>query len=160
MIEIQGLDGIPAFLQSLSLEMARLDREISSEFEKWTKTIYSDIVMGTPQYTGNLVAAWTYSIQYIDESYSPTANKIEHDQIWSKADVYARGEQPGVGTALFKAAGVHPSWRDEVWIHNPAPYADLIENQRIILRPVNLVDGRVAMVQYAVDKYNSGGYGL
>jgi hypothetical protein len=57
---------------------------------------------------------------------------------------------------MSKLAGKHPTWRDVVYITNPAPIAEKVEAQTILIRPVNLVDGRIAMIQYYVDKFNRG----
>lgn len=159
MIDLTGAEQIANFIQQLDLEMAAMDRQISAEFEAWTKRIFKDIVVGTPQFSGNLATAWNYSIGEPNSAYAPIPSKGDWKKA-RKAEIHVRGDDPAVSEALAKAEGVHPGWRDVVWIHNPAPYATLVENQGVTLRAVNLVDGRVAMVQYAVDKYNTGGYGV
>lgn len=157
MIELTGLEDVSGFIHALDLEVARFDREISAEFEKWTKKTFTQLVYSTPQWTGDLASAWNYSINGIDTSYTPIPNKEENQRFWSKADVFVRGMEPAVSVALAKASGVHPTWRDVVYFHNPAPIAEKVENLQVMIRPVNLVDGRIAMVQYYVDKFNHGG---
>jgi hypothetical protein len=151
MIRLTGLEGIPQFLRELDLAFAEMDRQLSANFEAFTKEVHENIVRSTPQWTGDLAVAWNYSIGAPDMSYTPTPNKIEGQQFWSKADVFQRGA--AVSQALAKAAGVHPTWRDVVYIHNPAPIAQKVEDWRILIRPVNLVDGQVAMVQYWYERY-------
>lgn len=160
MIAITGIEDISGFIQQLDRAVLELDQGISREFERWTKNVvFKQIVTTTPQWTGDLATSWNYSVHQPDETYSPIPNKVESREVWSKADVYQRGAEPAVSAALHKADGVHPSWRDVVYIHNPAPIAEQVENLRVLIRPVNLVDGRVAMVQYYVDKFNRGELG-
>lgn len=156
MIDLTGTENIAGFIRDLDLAMLELDQAISSKFEHWTKVIFEQLVETTPQWSGDLAAAWNYSINGIDESYTPLPNKIEHGRFWSMGDVFMRGDYPAVGLALSKAAKVHPTWRDVVYFHNPAPIAERAEAQTIMIRTVNLVDGRLAMIQYYVDKFNRG----
>lgn len=159
MIQLQGFEAIPAFVRDLDLAFAEMDRQMSAEFAQFTKKLFGELVRGTPQWTGDLTNAWNYSINTPDPAYSEIANKTENQQHWSKADVFQRGAEPAVSAAISKAANVHPSWRDVVYFHNPAPIAEKVENLRVMIRPINLVDGRVAMAQYMYDKYSSiGGF--
>lgn len=157
MIILTGIEDIPNFIRDLDLAVAEMDRGLSNEFERWTKMVYSEMVHTTPQWTGDLASAWNYSINSIDTSYTPIPNKVENDKFWSAADVYQRGMSPATDTALAKAAGQHPTWRDVVYLSNPAPIASDVENLRVLIRPINLIDGRVGMIQYYVDKFNRGG---
>jgi hypothetical protein len=156
MIQLTGVQSIPSFIRELDLAVAELDRDISKSFSNWTKRVFGDIVHTTPQWSGDLASAWNYSINGIDNSYTPIPNKVENNQFWSAADVYQRGMSPATDVAMAKLAGQNPTWRDVVYINNPAPIAEQVENLRVLIRPVNLVDGRVAMVQYYVDKFNRG----
>lgn len=156
MIDLVGFENIPGFIREIDLAWAKFDRDINVKFAKWTKKVYKSIVFSTPQWSGDLASAWTYSINGIDTNYTPTTNKVENDQFWSAADVYERGMQPAVNEAIAKAAGQSPTWRDVVYIHNPAPIAYYVENLRVLIRPVNLIDGRVAMVKYHMDKFERG----
>lgn len=154
MIQLTGIGDIARFNRELDLALAQLDRGISSWFENLTKVMFRELVVNTPQWTGDLTSAWNYSLNTPDQTYSPIPNKVEAQQHWSKADVFQRGAEPAVSSTLLKAAGVKPTWRDVVFFHNPAPIAERVENLQVLIRPVNLVDGRVAMIQFLVDKYS------
>jgi hypothetical protein len=157
MITLTGTENIASFLKQIDLAFAEMDRGISREFEQFTKKLFKELVRTTPQWTGDLAAAWNYSIAYPDETYSPLHNKLEANARWSFTNVYQRGMEPAASIPVLKAASVHPTWRDVVYFHNPAPIADEVENLRVLIRPVNLVDQRVAMIQYYVDRYSSAG---
>lgn len=154
MIQLTGTGDISRFIRDLDLAFAEMDRGVSNWFERTTKIMFRELVVNTPQWTGDLTSAWNYSLNAPDPSYSPIPNKVEAQKHWSKADVFQRGAEPAVSSTLLKAAGVKPTWRDVVYFHNPAPIAERVENLRVLIRPVNLVDGRVAMVQFLVDKYS------
>jgi hypothetical protein len=156
MIRLTGVQNITAFNREVDLAFAQMDRDLSSAFEAWTKKVFASIVRSTPQWTGDLAAAWNYSLGEPDENYFPLHNKSENNRTWSFANVYQRGAEPAVTIAKRKADRWHPTWRDVVYIHNPAPIADDVENLTVLIRPINLVDGRVAMVQYHVEKFQRG----
>lgn len=164
MIRISGLDQIDKFVKDLSTAFyLEMERDISRAFEAWTKVIFKDLVMTTPQWSGDLATNWNYSINSINENYTEVANKTAQDMFarfedTGLAEVYSRGDNPAVASAIMRASMIHPTWRDVVYFNNPTPIADAVENQSITIRPVNLVDGRVAMVQYYVDAYNRGEY--
>lgn len=157
MIKLAGVQDIDRFCHDLDLAFAELDRGISDRFSQFSHKLFEELVRGTPQWTGDLTSAWNYSINYPDETYSPIPNKSENQQQWSKADVFYRGAEPAVSVALAKAAGENPTWRDIVYFENPAPIAESVENLQVLIRPVNLMNGRVAMVGYLLDKHSQGG---
>jgi hypothetical protein len=154
MIALTGTEHIAAFIKQIDLAFAALDRGISREFEDYTKKLFKQLVETTPQWSGDLASSWNYSIGGIDPSYTPSSNKIETKAFWSIAQIYQRGADPAVSQAVARAAGKHPTWRDAVYFHNPAPIAYMVENLRVLIRPVNLVDQRIAMVQYYVDRHS------
>lgn len=150
MIQLDMSD-LPAFELALSLELARLDREITEKFRGWTVTLFKELVYGSPQWSGDLTANWRYSVNAPDFTYVPIPNKVEGSQFWSKADVYQRGAEPAVGMALANlAAAPKPTWRDTVYISNSTPIAADVEDRRVAIRPVNLVNGEVAMIEFVV----------
>lgn len=158
MIKIEGLGQIQQFCNELDRAMLELDLGISRAFENWTKKIFHQLVDTTPQFTGNLAAAWNYSLHAPDYSYTPIPAK-EENAAWSTYNQFEprqRGDERATSIAFARADEIHPTWRDVVYFTNPAEIASWVEKHMIIIRPVNLVDGRVAMIQYYVDKFNRG----
>ena len=152
--------GVAAFNKALDLELARLDREISAAFAGWTKRIFTGLVQDSPQYSGDMTANWTISLNTPDYSYSEIPNKYLASAPFAndvQGEVYQRGHPIAVAMALAKMSGVNPTWRDKVFFANATPIAEKIEAGQIALRPVNLVNGAVAMIQYRVDVENMRG---
>jgi hypothetical protein len=147
------MSGLPAFLTACDAELAQFDRAVSREFKAWTVGIFGELVRNTPQYTGQAAASWTYATGEPDMQPTAWANKNENDKTWSAAQIFSRGMDPAVGYALAKPARYNVSWRDRVYFANPADIAGQLEAQTIYIRPINLVNGHIAMIQHIVDKY-------
>lgn len=154
--------GIDAFIRAVELDMARFDREISSAFYGWTKRIFHDIVRQSPQWSGDMAANWNYSVGSPNVSYSPLPNKaagpVRQKSMAVGKIVYARGMEPAVSLAYMRMLAVpQPTWRDTVYIANGTPIAPYVEAQSIRIRPVNLIEGQVAMIGYTVTKEMQNG---
>lgn len=158
MIDLTGLDQIDRFCADMDLAMAELDRGISFAYTAWTQNLFTDVVKNTPQFTGDLTANWRYSVHTPDYTYVPIPNKVENMKpYWQNVDVYKRGDEPAVSIALAHMLQVSkPTWRDEVYFTNSTPIADDVQNQRIALRPVNLVAGAGLMIDYVLQKAAGG----
>jgi hypothetical protein len=145
--------GIAAFNQALSLELARLDREISFIFYRWTIRIFRELVEDSPQWSGDLASNWNYSVGSPDYSYSRSPNKTGDDarvDYWRQDQgVFQRGHPNAVLTAMSRMEMVRPpAWRDTVYFANATPIAPSIPNIKI--RPVNMVNGQVIMIEQVV----------
>lgn len=147
--------GVDAFCKEALLELARLDREISAAYYDWTKTVFEGVVQRSPQWSGDMTANWNYSVGSPDMSYTMLENKAAGPKRQKRLAVgkvvYKMGAQPATGIALARMSEVtQPSWRDTVFITNATPIAPDVEAQTIYIRPVNLIQGQVAMINYAI----------
>lgn len=164
MIRLTGTGDIAGFIRDLDLAFAQLDRDLSSSFAEWTRKVFTSIVYHTPQWSGDLASNWNYSVGQPNTRYLMAPNKTGDDpQIdhWREGQgVFYMGHPTHVNMALARMALVAPpTWRDVVYVTNATPIAPEVEDHTIKIRPVNLIDGRVAMIQYHVDKFNRGGLG-
>lgn len=131
--------------------MARLDREISAAYYKWTTRVFADLVNGSPQWSGDMTANWNYSVGEPDFSYTQIANKTGDDgkiDHWREDQgVFYAGHPYAVDAAMLRMMAVPvPTWRDKVFISNATPIAEDIQvpgTPAIKIRPVNLVEGQV-----------------
>lgn len=161
MIRMTGMQNVASFTRELDLALAAMDRALSQKFEDWTKKVLYQIASTTPQFTGDLASAWNYSVDQPNYYYTPSQDKLGNVTYTPSNRIVPRqrGDFRAIEEAVSKAAGTHPTWRDVVYLTNPADIAPMVERQTVLIRPVNLVDGRVAMVQYYVDKFNRGDLG-
>ncbi len=149
--------GVDAFVQQARLDMARLDREVSAVFYKWTARIFKDLVTTSPQWSGDLAANWNYSVGSPDFSYTQIPNKTGSeagiDYVAQNFGVFERGDYRAVSMALERMLAVtQPTWRDTVYFANATPIAPEVEAESIKIRPVNLVEGQVMMIKNTVIK--------
>lgn len=170
MIKVRGLDQIPEFRKQLQLEMARLDREISMAFYRWTMSLFTELVQGTAQWSGNLASNWNYSLGEPDFLYVQNPNKtgddphIDYQQEGMRFGVFFAGADPAVAETLARAElSAIPTWRDVVYFANPTPddqggyLEENIEAGKVRLRPVNLVGGQAITLSTIITKANQGG---
>lgn len=155
--------GVEAFRRELKLEMARLDREISKVYVGWTRRIFTELVQGSPQWSGNMTANWKFSVGQPDYSYAEIFDKAppgSHGRLrtanWG-AGAFQAGHPSAVNAALSGMWAVKiGSWRDKVFMTNSTPMEnslfalqDAIRLGVIRLRPVNLVNDE-AVTLYSV----------
>lgn len=152
MFAITGLDKIGEFRKQIKLEMARLDREVTTTYEGWTKRVFTGLVEGTAQWSGNLAANWNYAVGAPSMRYVQVPNKTGHDKgidyIKQDFGVFFAGHPLAVEEALVRMAGVTvPTWRDQVFFSNETPddkggyLEESIMEGKVRLRPVNLING-------------------
>jgi hypothetical protein len=182
MLEITGIDKAIADIKLLG-EKHKLG--VTQALKNLVMTVFEDIVIHTPQYSGNLVSNWRVEVGGAFQGastyrkhpdYTPPGTK------WKPIDYpYAAGLSPGVSDALeFNAESIDRiRWNSKIRIVNNAPYAAEVEAgmgpprsdkeqtkfkdgaDRKPLRSVNLFSGPnipahgVAMVAYATMKYGS-----
>jgi hypothetical protein len=150
--------GVAAFNRALDLALAEFDREITVAFRGWTVKLFTQLVKDTPQWSGDLTANWNYSIGAPNLTYNETLNKALGEHPHNDQQVFHRGDDPAVGEALAQLSYVLPTWRDTVYFTNNTPIAAKVEAQTIYIRPINLVDGRIAMLAALVTKAERSGY--
>lgn len=150
--------GIDAFNEALSLELLRLDQEISAVFTGWTHKIFTDAVETTPQFSGDTTANWRYAVNAPDLTYNEIPEKYAFGAPHNLLTPHSLGDPEAVAMALANlAAAPKPSWRDTVFISNATPIAEALQGMQIKLRPVNMVTAGVIMIEYAVMRAEAEG---
>lgn len=157
MISIQS--NSQEFSRQLLAAIDRLDEELSFKFQSWTLRVFKDLVIHTPQWSGDTAANWNYSVNSPDGSYHPIIGKALHwgKEGWAnRPEPLQRGDRAAVFAAVGRAqGGPMPRWTDKVFFTNNTPIADDLETHSVYVRPVNLVGGAVAMVSYTVAKWKN-----
>lgn len=158
-LELRGLN---AFQQGIRDAIANIDQTVSFAYARWTLKVFEDLVMNTPQWSGDTAANWRYSTSSPDGSYQPIIGKgvywdtENRHAPWDRPDPLQRGDRAAVWAALDRAKdGPAPSWRDKVFFSNNTPIAPDLESNSVYIRPVNLVGGVVAMVSYTRAKWSN-----
>lgn len=138
--------------QLIIAEFARLN----ITYQQLLRQVFTELVNGTPQWSGDLAANWNFSVNAPDYSYTETPMKGQAAELHSRFEPRHAGDQEAVRMSLARMEAVidKVSWRDRVHFTNATPIAEAVENQTIYIRPVNLLEsGGVAMLSHIRYKY-------
>lgn len=156
MLKLKGVDQMIA-----KLKKHQLIREgrVAQTKRNLVKAVYTDLVTGSPQWSGNLASNWFIEFHGMVGSYQPIETYSETD--WRRDDPYHLGDDPAVSNALARELPKISQirWNTKIQIVNYAPYASQVEagqgpNGRD-LRPENYLYGQIAMVSYVMMKYKA-----
>lgn len=150
-LEIKGLQ---AFIKKNEMERLRAKAKITEGVRRVVAGVFRDVVMTTPQYSGNLASNWyivfgPWGAPYRElPSYGVTT---DHP--------YERGNDPAVSETLdrelWKLDNIR--WNSKVLIRNSTPYASDVEAYRgpngKPIRPENKINGQVIMAELTAMKY-------
>jgi hypothetical protein len=154
MLKIVGVNG---YLKKSKKQRAQI-RNGAAEFVRGqAKKILKDLVLNTPQWTGNTAASWQIETPSVSVSYYDTV--LERD--WKELDrstAYFKGDTQAWKVALANAQPALRSIRynSTIKILNTAPYADelaTLPEEELGLRRGNYIPGDVMAVNLATAKY-------
>jgi hypothetical protein len=144
--------GIDQFISELDAEQRLLNRYVNQQYLRLVEIVFRDILRTTPQWSGNLAANWFIGVnnQYETEQTIP-----EKDLMWGNANIqpHRMGDLNAIEISEARLEGLVFSYLDEIYIYNPTEIAPEVEAHTVYIRPVNLLDGRVAMAAYTAAKY-------
>ena len=150
---VMQVTNLRQFRFSVAAERARLDGTVTKKYKTFVTKVFKDLVINTPQWSGHLAANW--NVLLTNETEPGTYPwKIEP---YSRP-VYQRGDPGAVNFALGRAQPKISKirWNTKVGFANPVEYADEVQDNPGKLRPVNLVEGKVAMARWIAQKYSRG----
>lgn len=154
MVDID-FSGVDAFLTQLDALQRSFNESVNERFKMWVQEIFVDIVQLTPQWSGNLASNWFIGVNSQSESEQTIPEKAFMWPIDAYALPYERGDSPAVDVSIARIDDEKYGYLDTVYIYNPTEIAPQVEEHLINIRPVNLLDGRVAMVSHAAFFYSS-----
>lgn len=152
MIEVFGIN---KYIRKTQKQKEILKKKPSEYVRKMTQRILTDLVLLTPQWTGNTAASW----KVVTSSVAPsTGNSRLYKENWQDVTSKFRGDKEALQIALAENAAALASIRynSKIKIINTAPFADElatdpnIENQ---LRTGNFIPGDVMAVKTVTAKY-------
>lgn len=155
-IKAKGINGMIAKLQKHKLIVAG---EIANVKRKLVTDVFTDLVRGSPQWSGNLAQNWYIEFHGHRGTYSPIRGYDSSN--WNKGDHYQVGDDPAVTITLARelAKVSQIRWNSKVQLVNYTPYAAAVEagdgpDGRPI-RDVNYKYGQIAMAGYVQTKYSA-----
>lgn len=154
-IKVSGLNQL---LLKLDRHKLRVQKSIAKAKVDLATRVFTDVVEGSPQWSGNLAANWDIEVGASKASYSPIAGYSVTD--WNKGDKYEAGHPLAVSMAMSNLGKLSEvKWNSKINVVNYTPYGPEVEagngpNGRPI-RPENYVYGQIAMVAYAMMKHGA-----
>ena len=154
-VKAKGLDGFIKKLRQKDLIMKGKVTEIK---RKLVSDVFTDLVKGSPQWSGNLASNWYIDFHGAKSAYNPIPNY--HPTYYQDSDKYQVGMNPAVSDTLNREIPKISQirWNTNVTIINQTPYAKEVEEGKgpdyKKIRPENHKYGQVAMVGYVMTKYS------
>ena len=148
-----ALTGLESYIKRLRAARPALDVKVTQAYRNFVEEVFTDIVKNTPQFSGDTASNWKIVFGKWGSTYEPYPGKgnTPYD------DAKQRGHETAVNHALERNLYRLPTlrWNQKVRIVNETPITSDLENERVYIRPVNLVNGKVQMVAYAKAKYSA-----
>lgn len=157
MLKIQPKN-LKGFMDKLRKHKLLVEGHITETKRRLVTDVFTDLVKGSPQWSGNLASNWYIEFHGITGSYSPVSGYDEKK--WYREDPYQVGDDPAVSQTLARELAKVPKirWNSKIDIVNYTPYAANVEaGEGPMGRPIrdeNLRYGQIAMAAYAATKYS------
>lgn len=148
--------GINSYMKKSKLQQAQIKSGAADFVRGQTKKILRDLVLNTPQWSGNTAASWQVQVTGADISYYPTSLHVED---WKDVDpTKFKGDTEAWREALKNAQPALKAIRynKKVSIINTADYADelaTLSETELKLRKGNYIEGDVMATKLAAAKY-------
>ena len=154
-IKAKNIDG---FIAKLKKHQLIVEGQVTETKRRLVRDIFTDLVQGSPQWSGNLASNWYIEFHGNTAKYKKIRDYKVRD--WRRKDPYHVGKDPAVTKTLNrelpKIADIR--WNSKIQIVNYAPYAASVEMgvgpEGRKIRDVNYKYGQIAMAGYVVAKYS------
>lgn len=165
-----GFTGIDAAIKKLEKHKLLIKGQVTDTKKRLVRHVLTDLILQTPQWSGNLVSQWYLEFHGHKGAYRQTSDYVPPEKFRGRADPLQMGDMPAHAQLSEQLALVSEiRWNTKVRIVNYAPYAAEVEDNlgphhfdatgdgdRRDIREVNRLAsyGKVAMVGYVTMKYN------
>lgn len=154
------LTGINKYMQKTAAQKARIKNGAANYVRAATRVVLRDLVLNTPQWSGNTAASWRIDLNTLPASEDPSSL---YNEDWESVLNFG-GEPSFIGdkrawrvaladnAAAFKAI----RYNTKVRIVNVAPFADELATEseaNLKLRPGNFIPGDVMALKLVSTKY-------
>ena len=155
-MQVKYLQGMPNKLKKHELQAKG---NIAATKRRLVKDVFTDLVKGSPQWSGNLAQNWYIEFHGFTGTYEPIPGYDEKN--WNEGEHYQVGANPAVARTLGREVPriAQIRWNSKVQIANYTPYAEEVEAGQgpdgKPIREENYKYGQIAMVGYVNVKYNA-----
>lgn len=152
--EMIKITGLSPFLRKTQAQRAQIKQGAANFVRQQTKKVLKDLVLNTPQWSGNTAAMWrveTYAAKddgRVSKLYTARWKSILPDPSW-------KGDEDALKVSLAFASSALASIRynTRIQIVNNSPVADSIADESIPLRSGNFIPGDAMAMKLAATKY-------
>jgi hypothetical protein len=160
-LDIQGLR---SWQRSIQAEKARKVGQVTKQYQEFIKKVFEDLVLHTPQWSGNLAAGWQVRLTNDGPATRVNWYKKNHtggfkDKTYEPVQI-GDGEAPytAIERALPQIEKVY--WNTKVRFENAVAYAEDVSvgvgPKGKELRPMHVPPFEM-MTYYVINKYSRGG---
>lgn len=147
--------GVNKFIRKTEKQKERIKQKASSYVQGVVRNVLRDLVLNTPQWSGNTAASWTVVTNQSGAA-SPYSALYESD--WEEIDPKWIGDKQAwkEAWAANEATVKSIKWNTLIAIKNNAPHADELATDPAAedyLRPGNYIPGDVMAIKKVTAKY-------
>jgi hypothetical protein len=147
--------GVNKFIRKTEKQKALLKQRAGDYVQKMTRHVLRDLVLNTPQWSGNTAASWTV---VTNQSGAASPYSQLYDSDWEDIDPRWIGDKEAwrVAWAANEATVRSIKWNTKISVRNNAPFAEELATDPTIenyLRPGNYIPGDVMAINKVTAKY-------
>lgn len=162
------LSGLNNYRKKTEKQKARIKQGAANYIRANVRAVLKDLVLNTPQWSGDTAASWRIDLNYLPASDSPSALAVPDWNFLNPQSSEYQGTPPRflgdtAAWAVAKAEAEGPlkaiRYNSVVRIVNTAPYAGELavrSEDELKLRKGNFIPGDVMAVKYVSAKYKLG----
>lgn len=154
------LSGVNKFREKTEKQKARITQGAANYVRSVTKSILKDLVLNTPQWSGNTASNWAIQLNY-GQNPSQIDRPVEYDWKDLINNAKFKGDKAALAAAITNNAAALKSIRYNsiIKIVNLGNYADELATGSELdlkLRKGNFIKGDVMAIKYVTAKYKLG----
>lgn len=155
------LSGLNKYRVKTEKQKERIKQGAANYVRAATKAVLKDLVLHTPQWSGETASSWRIDLNYLPASSEKSPLAIDDWKDLAGNNPRFLGDRRALTVALAEASDPLKAIRYNtvVRIVNTAPYADTLatgSEEELKLRKGNFIPGDVMAVKYVTTKYKLG----
>jgi hypothetical protein len=155
-----SLSGLNAFVKKTKKQQAQIKQGAGSFVRNKVKVILKDLVLNTPQWSGNTAASWRVDLNYKPAVEGLTRLALDNWQEFSGEPSFKGEEEAWVAALAINQGHLAAiKYNSVIRIVNNAPYAEDLATRTEVdlkLRQGNYIPGDVMAIRTVAAKYKLG----
>lgn len=146
---------VNAWLAKTKAQRDRIKKSATEHVQEKVRQVVKDAMKVSPQWSGDFAYNWSVVRTNYPSYYRPYYRKSPTGSYPSGFTPYKAGTPEPINKRMAELEDNISSiaWNSKVSIVNNAPVAELIESNRVALRPENFIPGGLGVAAYLKSKY-------